>query len=374
MAVIAVIAFHTGAVTGGFVGVDVFFVISGFLITRLLWAELGQTGRVDLVRFYAARARRLLPAAGVVLVATALAAAAILPALQARAVLDDGLASALYVGNYRFAITGTDYLAHATPSPFQHYWSLGVEEQFYLVWPAVLLGAAALLGRSRGAAFGVAVTVGVELAVATIGHHAEAPAAAIIAVERVLPAILAAAHPQLGAHGFVAARAKAGAQARRAGLALAGDHIDHPANGIGPVQAAGRPAQDFHPLDAAQRNGVQAGTAAGGRANALTVDQHQRLIAVGPANKHAGAVVNAAVAGNFHTMLTRQQLRQGVLPGAAERFAVDHGDIRQRLGACLRATRSGHRDFRQRLGQGKRRGAQGAQTECGQPRWLARKH
>ena len=163
VAVMAVVAFHTGAVTGGFVGVDVFFVISGFLITRLLWAELGQTGRVDLVRFYAARARRLLPAAGVVLVATALAAAAILPALQARDVLDDGLASALYVGNYRFAITGTDYLAHASPSspsPFQHYWSLGVEEQFYLIWPAVLLGAAALLGRSRGAAVATLTVLG----------------------------------------------------------------------------------------------------------------------------------------------------------------------------------------------------------------------
>ena len=86
MAVLAVIAFHTGAVTGGFVGVDVFFVISGFLITRLLWVELGQTGRVDLVRFYAARARRLLPAAGIVLLATALAAAVILPAVHARAV------------------------------------------------------------------------------------------------------------------------------------------------------------------------------------------------------------------------------------------------------------------------------------------------
>ncbi len=160
MAVLAVIAFHTGAVTGGFVGVDVFFVISGFLITRLLWAELGHNGRVDLVGFYAARARRLLPAAGVVLVATGLAAVAILPALQARTVLDDGLASALYVGNYRFAITGTDYLAHAAPSPFQHYWSLGVEEQFYLVWPAVLLGAVALLGRSRGAAVAVLAMLG----------------------------------------------------------------------------------------------------------------------------------------------------------------------------------------------------------------------
>ena len=147
VAVLAVIAFHAGAISGGFVGVDVFFVISGFLITRLLFSELAETGRISLVRFYAARARRLLPAATTVLVFTAVAATALLPPLQARTVLDDGLASALHVGNYRLAITGTDYLGHAAPSPFQHYWSLGVEEQFYLLWPALLLATAWLLGR-----------------------------------------------------------------------------------------------------------------------------------------------------------------------------------------------------------------------------------
>lgn len=157
---LAVVAFHVGALPGGFVGVDVFFVISGFLITRLLWAELGETGRVDLPAFYAARARRLLPAAGVVLVATAIAAVAVLPALQARSVLDDGLASALYVGNYRLAVTGTDYLGHTGASPYQHFWSLGVEEQFYLIWPALLLATAVLLGRSRGAAVAVLAAVG----------------------------------------------------------------------------------------------------------------------------------------------------------------------------------------------------------------------
>jgi peptidoglycan/LPS O-acetylase OafA/YrhL len=150
VAVVAVVVFHAHlGLRGGFVGVDVFFVIPGFLITRLLMSELTATGAVRLAAFYAARARRLLPAAGTVLVITAVAASVLLPPLQARSALADGLASALYVGNYRFAAQGTDYLADSLPSPFQHYWSLGVEEQFYLLWPALLLGTAWLVGRRR---------------------------------------------------------------------------------------------------------------------------------------------------------------------------------------------------------------------------------
>ena len=125
-----------------------FFVVSGFLITGLLWREASSTGTVRLAQFYGARARRLLPAAVTVLVATCIASAVLLPPLQARSVIGDGIASALYVGNYRFAIQGTDYLAaDAPPSPLQHYWSLGVEEQFYLLWPALIIGTAWLLAR-----------------------------------------------------------------------------------------------------------------------------------------------------------------------------------------------------------------------------------
>jgi len=159
VAILTVVLYHAGVpgLRGGFVGVDVFFVVSGFLITGLLVREVARTGTVGLASFYAARARRLLPAAAVVLVATSVAAAVLLPPLQARKVLGDTVAAALYLGNYRFAIEGTDYLADTAPSPLQHYWSLGVEEQFYLVWPALILGVAWWLRRrSAGGGRGTA--------------------------------------------------------------------------------------------------------------------------------------------------------------------------------------------------------------------------
>ena len=152
VAVLAVVLFHAEVpgIGGGFVGVDVFFVISGFLITGLLWREANSTGTVRLRGFYGARARRLLPASALVGIVTAIGAAVLLPPLQARTAFGDGIASALYVSNYRFLLQGVDYSApYLPPSPFLHYWSLGVEEQFYLVWPALILGTAWLIRRVR---------------------------------------------------------------------------------------------------------------------------------------------------------------------------------------------------------------------------------
>jgi len=142
VAILAVVAYHAGlsAIPGGYVGVDVFFVISGFLITEHLGRELAASGRISFGAFYARRARRLLPSALLVIGVTVAVSCAVLPPLQAMVVAKDGLANAFYVGNYRYALQATNYLSISGPvSPLLNYWSLGVEEQFYLVWPALLL-------------------------------------------------------------------------------------------------------------------------------------------------------------------------------------------------------------------------------------------
>jgi peptidoglycan/LPS O-acetylase OafA/YrhL len=141
VAILAVVAYHAGlsAIPGGYVGVDVFFVISGFLITDHLTRELAERGRISFGTFYARRARRLLPSALLVIGATVAVSCVVLPPLQAMVVAKDGLANAFYVGNYRYALQATNYLSASGPvSPLLNYWSLGVEEQFYLVWPALL--------------------------------------------------------------------------------------------------------------------------------------------------------------------------------------------------------------------------------------------
>jgi peptidoglycan/LPS O-acetylase OafA/YrhL len=141
IAVLLVLFFHASlGFSGGYVGVDVFFVISGFLITGMLLREIETTGRVSLKIFYARRARRLLPAASLVLITTLVASIFLLPPLLIPAVGVDIASAALYVSNMVFAHHAIDYFAiGSAPSPILHFWSLSVEEQFYMFWPAALL-------------------------------------------------------------------------------------------------------------------------------------------------------------------------------------------------------------------------------------------
>jgi peptidoglycan/LPS O-acetylase OafA/YrhL len=154
LAVLAVVAFHAGVpgITGGYVGVDVFFVISGFLITGLLVDELERTGSISLRSFYARRARRLLPLAAFVLVAVAVGMQIFTPPVFRPTVRFDAISAALYYSNWQFALESVNYLTlGGAQNPVLHYWSLSVEEQFYLAWPLLLI-LASRLRRRTGAA------------------------------------------------------------------------------------------------------------------------------------------------------------------------------------------------------------------------------
>ncbi|MCA1719900.1 MAG: acyltransferase [Actinobacteria bacterium] len=173
LAVLLVVAYHAGlpGIPGGYVGVDVFFVVSGFLITGLLLGERARRGSVSLLGFYARRARRILPAATLVLVAVVVAASQLLIASRAATVGADARAAAVFLANWHFAAVGSDYLSSAgPPSPLRHFWSLAVEEQFYLVWPALFLALAGgrRLLRRRQLAVGLAALTVASLAWSSI--------------------------------------------------------------------------------------------------------------------------------------------------------------------------------------------------------------
>jgi peptidoglycan/LPS O-acetylase OafA/YrhL len=155
-AVIGVLFFHDGRLRGGYLGVDLFFVLSGFLITSLLLAESRAAGRIDLRTFWIRRARRLFPAVLALLPAVALQTFLFAKPEALARIRGDGLATLFYYANWRSIFAGKSYWdLFDAPSPFEHTWSLSIEEQFYVVWPLV---SAIVLARSRGSARPLLVT------------------------------------------------------------------------------------------------------------------------------------------------------------------------------------------------------------------------
>lgn len=182
VAVLVVVAYHAGVpfMSGGFVGVDLFFVLSGFLITGLLVAEHRNKGTLRLRAFWARRARRLLPASALVLVATALAVHHFIDPITRKPIGDDIFWASAFAANWRFAWQQTDYLAgDRDPSPVLHFWSLGVEEQFYVVWPLLILAVGFLAHRllrdrltlALGLVFGLVVVSSLSVAIALSDGH-----------------------------------------------------------------------------------------------------------------------------------------------------------------------------------------------------------
>jgi peptidoglycan/LPS O-acetylase OafA/YrhL len=169
LAVVAVLLYHAelGPFHGGYVGVDVFFVLSGFLITRLLLHEVDRTGTVSLPRFWARRARRLLPASTLVVVVTVIASRAVLDPLSQDFVNRSAVAASAFVANILFFTRG-GYSQLTLPEPLLHFWSLAVEEQFYLFWPLTLFGLSRLRVDLRRAVTWVAAIVGVASFVACV--------------------------------------------------------------------------------------------------------------------------------------------------------------------------------------------------------------
>ncbi|HYK66501.1 MAG TPA: acyltransferase family protein [Streptosporangiaceae bacterium] len=174
LAVTMVLIYHLypSLLPGGFVGVDVFFVISGYLITGQLWRGVQRTGKVALVEFWGRRARRLVPAAALVLAVTWLLSRLVLPATQLANTAQQIRASALYFQNWQLAHDAVDYLKSSdAASPVQHFWSLSVEEQFYLVWPLLFLAAGLLARRhSRRAWHVTAACLAAVLVVGSLAY------------------------------------------------------------------------------------------------------------------------------------------------------------------------------------------------------------
>jgi peptidoglycan/LPS O-acetylase OafA/YrhL len=163
---------------GGFIGVDVFFVISGFLITGLLVRELERTEKISFKGFYVRRARRILPAALTTLAVTVAASQLLVGGFRAQQTLEDAWYATIFTANIHFATMGTDYFDATTPpSPLQHFWSLAVEEQFYVVWPILLLLASLVVARfTRRPRLAIGVVAAVVVAASLTWSVIDTPA------------------------------------------------------------------------------------------------------------------------------------------------------------------------------------------------------
>lgn len=159
LAAVLVLIYHAKWLDGGYIGVDIFYVISGYLITGILIRELEATKTIALVAFYARRTKRLLPSSFVVIVATALVGYLAFPASARETFGRDLIAASTYISNFLFALWENDYQnLDTTPSPFIHFWSLAVEEQFYLFWPFLIL-ILYRIGQKRAVFYGVLATL-----------------------------------------------------------------------------------------------------------------------------------------------------------------------------------------------------------------------
>ncbi|GAC1595234.1 MAG: acyltransferase family protein [Acidimicrobiales bacterium] len=230
IAIVAVLAFHFGVpfVPGGFLGVDVFFVLSGFLITSLLVAEWDREGRIDLRRFWMRRARRLLPGLAIVLGVIA-SWAAVRHFANPLSVRSDAIATLGYVANWRFVLGHRGYFAqYGAPSPLAHTWSLAIEEQFYVVWPLMaipILRRWGARGLRNAAAIGATASAGLCVGLLAVGTTtARLYFGTDTRAQAILVGAALAAHLGLGASGALPRRMSKTAALVGIGVLVEGFH------------------------------------------------------------------------------------------------------------------------------------------------------